>query len=233
MLFRQSLVSAPKPLVPLGDCAIHSPWMFGSDESCAENFFGYARGSAKIGQSVGFSFPFKKHIRDAVVSLFSACGPAAVSWFVSGVIVRESIKSFTFWPLAHISKEIFKLSPSFANCNSSASIVIKSRIRFVGASGYHCGPRTIGRRLVSFCRMSMRSLMERAFSRFSGAESFPRNSLFCPAITSTNPCGASAYKSVAPNDQPHPKSQAKHIFRSRGSHNRLKLFVCADYTTAL
>jgi hypothetical protein len=79
----------------------------------------------------------------AVGSLLLSSGPSAVPWFVVAVIVGIAIQTLSLRTTTHVEKEIFKLSPSITDSNSSSSISSVARSFSVKASRLHPCPNRI------------------------------------------------------------------------------------------
>lgn len=75
-----------------------------------------------------------------VVVLFASRGPLTITRVVPIVVVNALNGVALGWPLAHIFKKAFKRLPSFAQLNSSASIVWQRGV----TAGFHACPYAVG-----------------------------------------------------------------------------------------
>ena len=75
----------------------------------------------------------------SVFCLRETCIPLAVGGCVIAVVV-DALDGQAFWSWPHIGEEIFKLVPSFANCNTAATIVFEVFKIFVVATLHHGVP---------------------------------------------------------------------------------------------
>jgi len=80
-----------------------------------------------------------------IVCLLFGCCPTAIPWRVISIVV-DSIKSFTLGASTHVGKKLFVFAPSTADANTSAPVLIISRIVRILASLTHGRPTPI------FCR---------------------------------------------------------------------------------
>lgn len=103
----------------------------------------------------GFLAPCRKWLRSTVVChetvetripalLRSRC-PLAISWFIVSVII-DTLKAFTLWAFSHISKEILKCIPRFADSYPAINVVLVSVGFWISAPLAHSQPRQASRR---------------------------------------------------------------------------------------
>lgn len=85
-----------------------------------------------------------KMIISFVICLFSMSSPAAVFRIITLSIVDSIYRLIKRWPLAHIFKEINKLSPSFTNTNSTFGVCF-GVVCFCLTPPNHASPAFIGR----------------------------------------------------------------------------------------
>lgn len=79
--------------------------------------------SRPLTQGLRFSFPRYNVVKSSIIRLFKPCGPLAVFWRVSTVVV-SSLKSQSSFPCTpHIIIKILKVSPSFAYFYATSSVV--------------------------------------------------------------------------------------------------------------
>ena len=77
-----------------------------------------------------------------IYSLLLRCCPTAVSGFVVAIIVN-AIESEAGRLFAHVSKEIFKRKPAFADGDTAAAVIDITALLTVAASGQHPVPANV------------------------------------------------------------------------------------------
>lgn len=109
-----------------------------------------------------------------VVRLVHLRFPLAVLWAVMSVNIF-TLQCFPFWSHAHIVEKIDKLSPSFADGNPPASIILPLSVFWVGCPSYHTGPAFVGSGLEAIDTMAVLNVN---LSRFgSDCITFGRHSI--------------------------------------------------------
>jgi len=97
------------------------------------------------------SVKFQIAIVAFIGSLFFACSPFAVPWFIIALIIF-SFYAFSSRRFTHISKEVFKLFPSFAVSDSASAIVTIVDSVLVVATPFYCTPNIVSaRKTLSMC----------------------------------------------------------------------------------
>jgi len=106
-----------------------------------------------------------------VIDLFGCSRPPAIAGSIAAVVV-DAIKAAVGGSFSHIGEKIFKSVPSFADPNSSPSVVFVAFGRSVVAAREHPIPRCEGRRAFpSACMFvfDVITFVEQASARFCGA----------------------------------------------------------------
>lgn len=133
------------------------------------------------------------HACAAIVSLSSAGGPYAIIRLIVAIII-ESLKRMSCWRLAHVSEEVFELSPSGAYVDTSAAIAIKAICGRVAASFFHVQPCFVCRR--STHSMSLAAIRCQLAPQTAAGFSFPATQgtggCLCGATAVTCACPARA-----------------------------------------
>ena len=85
---------------------------------------------------------FSKHvfIGSFVSGLFFNCRPSTIFRRIGTIVINTVNGMLCRWFQSHISKEIFKLKPSIANCNSSSSIEVIIGGVWIDAALPHSAP---------------------------------------------------------------------------------------------
>lgn len=84
-------------------------------------------------------------IVSAISLLLCLCGPTAVIWAVSGVVV-DSVQAGSVWPNTHVCPEVLKrLTPAVANEYATATIPTKNGTTWIVAAVNHSDPRRVSR----------------------------------------------------------------------------------------
>src|SRR4030067_2001860 len=101
--------------------------------------------------------------------LFLARGPSAVFWRIVSIIV-DSVYRLSVRFLTHICKESIKFFPSFADLDSSATVVWKGVLVWVSATFSHLAPKDVGLGLFG-CLPMFESSLASAFNPVASARS--------------------------------------------------------------
>jgi hypothetical protein len=169
--------------------------------------------SRPIGNAQGFPFVLKSDVAAGVFRLLTTCGPLAILFAVSGIIVNP-LKRVAYWSFAHISKKLFKRVPLLTDVYATPAISVEKRRIRVVASLPHAFPYRVFAfdfgAAMSFFR-SAGSFFMKTTARLgvSSHQVVLEYNKFCPAVTST--CGhvsASAtnpHKKCWVNDRKPPK----------------------------
>ncbi len=91
-----------------------------------------------------------------IVALHFWGSPYAIVWTVPKMVVHSLNGVFGRWFQSHISKEILKRAPSFADCNAATSIFMKVLAASIQTAISHAVPATIFRRCFASLRVSVR-----------------------------------------------------------------------------
>ena len=91
-----------------------------------------------------------------IMCLFLVCGPSTVFGIIPAICLNP-IQSHVFGPFSHVSKEVVKTFPSFADFNSPASIAVKRLVIRVVTSTIHTTPRSISPVFNSSFAVTMKS----------------------------------------------------------------------------
>lgn len=134
-----------------GDSFLDSPLLVTlvSNESAAQQFFGYTRDARQVSESVFLSTILKQYIGVPIVSLLNFCCPTTIARFVVAAIVDAVDCVLCAWPFAHIRQKAVKTAkPSITNTNAFCLVVGECRTALVCASGNDVLPAGIGGSLV-------------------------------------------------------------------------------------
>ena len=111
-----------------------------ANQSTAKHFLPYACHSAQFSERQSLAAILEKDISNAIIGLLTASCPSAVVWFViAGVL--DAFKRFSFWALAHVHKEIAKITPARTDRNSSPLVMFICRVRWLRAARRTSVPR--------------------------------------------------------------------------------------------
>ena len=98
----------------------------------------------------------------SIVGLFFAGDPSAIVRFVIAVVV-DAIERKAGWPFPHISEEVAKIQPSFANRNAAAPVIGVVPMIWVIAPLDHGFPGLVGVGRSCIAGMAMFDLAARGF----------------------------------------------------------------------
>lgn len=101
-----------------------------------------------------FAIASHPNIGGPVSILRMSSGPMAVLRSIVTVIV-DTFKRKAGWGFAHVSHEVLKLQPPFANSNTSAAVPMIVRVGWSQTPRFHIGPHAIGWRYAAAPRASV------------------------------------------------------------------------------
>jgi hypothetical protein len=135
-------------------------------------------------------------VSPGIVGLFLSSSPAAILGRIGAVVV-DAIDALAFWPPAHIRKEIFKrVSPTIANGNTPATVLVITMGFFVVAAAFHGKPTTVfgSRPLMGLAVCSLNTatdffVIATARSGFTASKPLSINPFDGAAIAAATPIG--------------------------------------------
>lgn len=141
---------------------------------------------ASISKKNGFPFKTDVPVGSCVKCLNTTSGPSAIFFVVTQIVVN-SVDAMVWWAPTHILKKILKFFPTFAVCDSPASVVWPLWSVGVVATPLHRGPYSV------FCggstnRFTVGSrLFSRKLSPKASAANYesPAQSIHCCNASST------------------------------------------------
>lgn len=81
--------------------------------------------------------------------LLGSCGPTAIVRFIIAEWIRMSIDALPYRPDAHVSQEVFKLPPAFADRNADGSVFFVIFRFWIKTAIFHATPRGVCPRFAS------------------------------------------------------------------------------------
>lgn len=113
--------------------------------------------------------------RDPAVSvLLFICGPVAIFWFITFVVVNAIDRVRTGRASPHIRDEILEAHPSLANGDAAPTVVLKVLGSWIGASREHPAPNAVFARL-AHCMSALGLAVTR--SKLLGSDASARQTL--------------------------------------------------------
>lgn len=163
--------------------------------SSIQSSWHHSKSLRPLGDGQCFAVEGKVSINSHISMLLGFCRPAAIIRFVVSIIVYAIDSIADCWPIAHISKKVFKSLPSFADRNPPGAVVFEPGTRWSVASSHDPAPS----RVHIILRSAVRSIVN--LGSFSGlfgeiasaglrlplSKRLPVCGSFLPAVTRAEP----------------------------------------------